>query len=388
MSPSPTGEPELPADLLLPRYGSSTLADLLPSIGAHLGVPGCEYDNLSLPSAQRYVLLLVDGLGDALLRRSLQHTEYFAEVYGDATALTSGVPSTTATSITCLGTGLPPGRHGMAGYSFRCPGTHRAMNALTWEGGPQDVAGFQPRPTMLQRMADAGVAVTSTGPAHFENSGLTTSALRGADFVGHPEAQVEARVHTVVESSRRGDHSLVYVYERQLDHTGHGKGVASPQWLQALAGADRLAGRLREALDDDVCLLVTGDHGMVDVPAERHVVVEDHPRMLRAVDLLAGEGRMRQLWTASPDKVADTWQDELQERAVVRTREQAVAEGWFGPLDPALAGRFGDVLVAMRQDWAVMTRALPGEMELVGQHGSLTPAELQVPLLVDHPASW
>lgn len=388
MSTSPMGEAALPADMVLPRYGSSTLADLLPSVGAHLGVPGCEEDRLSLPSARRYVVLLVDGLGEALLRRSLQHTEYFAEVYGDATTITSGVPSTTATSITCLGAGLPPGQHGMAGYSFRCPGTGRAMNALSWEGGPAELAGFQPHPTMLQRMAAAGIAVTSTGPAHFEDSGLTVSALRGADFVGHPEAQVEARVRTVAEASRRGEQSLVYVYERQLDHTGHGKGVASPQWLQALAATDRLAGRLREELDEGVCLLVTGDHGMVDVPPERQVVVEDHPRMLRGVDLLAGEGRLRQLWTGAPEKVAATWQAELAERALVRTREEAVAEGWFGVMDPALAPRFGDVLVAMRQDWAVMTRALPREMELVGQHGSLTPAELQVPLLVDHPASW
>jgi hypothetical protein len=41
------------------------------------------------------------------------------------------------------------------------------------------------------------------------------------------------------------------------------------------------------------------------------------------------------------------------------------------------------VLVAMRTDWAVMTRQFPRELSLVGMHGSLTAAEMTVPLFVD-----
>lgn len=383
----------LPDDFVRPRYGRSTLSDLLPAIGAHLGVPGCLDEPLGLPSASRYVVLLVDGLGQHLLQASLQHTEYFAEVFGDAIALTSGVPSTTATSLTCLGTGLVPGEHGMAGYSFLDPTGDHAMNALTWEGGPEDPVAFQPRDTMFQRAVDAGVSVTSIGPARFEASGLTRAALRGPVFHGCDEAQREERIRLAVGASRRGERSLVYVYERTLDHTGHGHGVASQAWLDTLTTVDSFAGALRQALDDDVCLLITGDHGMIDVPAQRHILVEDHPALLRGVELFAGEGRLRQLWVSNaegtgPEKVARRWATELGERAVVITREEAFADGWFGPVDASLRNRFGDVLVALRQDWAVMSRALERELTLVGQHGSLTAHEMMVPLLVDHPASW
>ncbi|MEL4506233.1 nucleotide pyrophosphatase/phosphodiesterase family protein [Luteococcus sp. H138] len=383
----------LPDDFVLPRYGRSTLSDLLPAIGAHLGVPGCLDEPLGLPSAQRYVLLLVDGLGHHLLQASLRHTEYFAEVFGDAITLTSGVPSTTATSLTCLGTGLTPGEHGMAGYAFLDPTGSHAMNALTWEGGPDDPVAFQPKDTMFERAAAAGVAVGTVAPARFEGSGLTCAALRGPDFRGCDEAQADERIRLTVEASRRGERSLVYVYERSLDHTGHGQGVASQAWLDTLTSVDDFAGRLRDALDDDVCLLVTGDHGMIDVPAERHILVEDHPSLLRGVELLAGEGRLRQLWVANAEdggsqKVARRWATELGERAVVATRDEAIGDGWFGPVDASLRGRFGDVLVAMREDWAVMSRALERELSLVGQHGSLTAREMTVPLLVDHPASW
>ncbi|MEL4357509.1 MULTISPECIES: alkaline phosphatase family protein [unclassified Luteococcus] len=380
----------LPPDFVLPGYGHSTLSDLLPAVGAHLGVPGCQSDPLGLPAASRYVLLLVDGLGHHLLQACLRHTDYFAEVFGDAVRLTSGVPSTTATSLTCLGTGLRPGEHGMAGYSFLDPSGRHAMNALTWEGGPADPVAFQPRDTMFQRAAAAGAAVASIAPVRFEETGLTRAALRGPGFHGCEESDHAERIRQTVAASRRAERSLVYVYERSLDHTGHGKGVASQAWLDTLASVDGFARQLREALDDDVCLLITGDHGMIDVPTERQLLVEDHPALLRGVQLLAGEGRLRQLWTEPGAQlaVARRWATELGERAVVLTRQEAVEAGWFGPLDPALEKRFGDVLVAMRQDWAVMSRALERELSLVGQHGSLTADEMVVPLLVDHPASW
>lgn len=379
---------KLPEDFVLPAYGQSTLSDLLPSIGAHLGVDGCRDDRLGLPSAKRYVVLLVDGLGHQLLGRSVRHLGWSSEVYGDALTLTAGIPSTTATSLTCLGTGCTPGEHGMAGYSFLAPGEKHAMNALTWEGGPSEPEVFQSIPTMFERAAATRVQVTSIGPGRFEESGMTRAALRGAEFVTVDEADNAARITATVEASRRGEASLVYVYERHLDHTGHGKGVASQAWLDTLIHIDEFAGSLREALDDEVCLLVTGDHGMIDVPTERHIIVEDHPILLKGVELFAGEGRFRQLWATSPEKVASRWRSELGERALVVTGDEAVAAGWFGDMSSRVRPRFGDVLVAMRDDWAVMSRALERELGLVGQHGSLTRAEMLVPLLIDHPESW
>ena len=371
-------------DWVLPRYGRDTLADLLGSVAAHLGVPGHTWPAVDLPSARRYVVLLVDGLGHQLLARHLGDVDHLSELFGTAQRLTAGVPSTTATSLTCLGTGCAPGRHGVAGYAFRSPESGGVMNALTWEGGPEDVAGFQPVETVFEQAAAAGVAVTSVAPARFEASGLTRAALRGPDFVAMlDESDLALRIMETVRASRRGERSLVYVYERALDHAGHGKGVGSDRWLEVLRRVDLFTKLLREELDDDVVLLVTGDHGMVDIAQERMIMVEDEPGLLSGVDLFAGEGRLRQLYTSRADQVTRRWRSRLGERAWVVSREEAVDAGWFGPLDERVADRFGDVLVAMRTDWAVMTRALPRELTLVGQHGSLTEAEMAVPLLVD-----
>jgi hypothetical protein len=177
---------------------------------------------------------------------------------------------------------------------------------------------------------------------------------------------------------------MVYAYERELDHTGHAKGSGSTAWLDQLTRVDAMLARLHEALPSDVVLLVTGDHGMVDVPADRRLVIEDEPELAAGVDLVAGEARFRQLYVDrdTPAAVARRWRDRLDGRAWVRTRDEAIDEGWFGPVSDDVRERYGDVVAAPTGDWAFMTRTYPQEMELVGMHASMTPAEMTVPLVV------
>lgn len=371
--------------LVVPAYGESTLVDVMPSIGAHLRVPGCPSDPLGLPASERYVVLLVDGLGWNLVRRSVRDTPYLSSLLGEAKPITSGVPSTTVTSLTSLGTGLPPGQHGMVGYTSRVPSTGEILNALTWESDLVARA-FQPKPTFFERAAEAGVSVSSVGLDRFARTGLTEAGLRGADFVSFESEKAEdVRIELIVQAAQRGDRSIVYAYERELDHCGHVEGSASATWLRHLVRIDAMCERLRDALADGVRLIITGDHGMIDIDDQHHVIAEDYPDLMAGVSALAGEGRFRQLYVDhdNPVKIAARWADWLGERAWVRTRDEAIGEGWFGPVDDDLRERYGHVLVAMRTGWALMTRQFPREMSLIGMHGSLTPAEMLVPLFWD-----
>jgi predicted AlkP superfamily pyrophosphatase or phosphodiesterase len=370
--------------MIRPAYNRSTLADLLPSIGFRLQVPGCA-DILELPDADRYVVVLVDGLGWHLLRRAVRSANYLTGLLSDARPITSGVPSTTATSLSCLGTGLTPGEHGLVGYTSRVPGTERVLNALYWDAPilPED---YQPRQTAFERLAAAGVAVSSVSPAHFATSGLTAAAQRGAEFVGFTSKMDDhERVELISRAAQRGERSLVYAYERDLDHAGHAFGCESGEWLDVLTVIDRRLRLLRDALPDDVKMIITGDHGMLDIAKDRRITAEDVPELMIGVDAVAGEGRFRQLYVDrdNPHLVAARWADLLGDRAWVRTRDDAIADGWFGTVDQRVIERYGHVLVAMRDDWAIMTTSQPRENGLVGMHGSLTPAEMTVPLLFD-----
>jgi hypothetical protein len=376
-------------DLPTIRYGDGALADVLPSVLACLGVPG-ERNRLRLPDGPRVVLLLVDGLGWELLRRHPDAAPFLTSLAGRP--LTAGFPSTTVTSLTSLGTGLPPGEHGLTGYSSWLDEIGDAINWLAWRpvGGGEDLRHrlppeqTQPQPTALERAADAGIIVTTATAAHFEGSGLTRAALRGGRFAG--SVTWGDTLALTLDASQRGNRSLVYCYVSELDLIGHVRGAESDAWLQQLSLVDRFAEHLAEQLPRDAVLVVTADHGMVTVAEEDRVDVDHSGLLLDGVVGLAGEPRARYVHSR-PGAAADvlaTWRAELGDRMWIGTRDDAIAAGLFGPVvSTAARQRIGDVVaIALAPDIAVVRRSAESMLSgLPGQHGALTDDELLVPLL-------
>ena len=204
-----------------------------------------------------YVLLLVDGLGRHQLGR-------YAGALTWGRRITRG--SQRPPPITSLGTGLPPGRHGIAGYSFWYPPERRVLTTLRWPSGLSGLD-VQPQLTYLERLEGAGVRTSTVAPAHFAGTGLTTAALRGPSFRPVTDETDHARrLDLVTQAVASAERTLTYCYERRLDHAGHSHGVGSPQWLAELARRPP-AGVLHRPCRRRR-LVVTGDHGMVDVPAD------------------------------------------------------------------------------------------------------------------------
>jgi len=178
----------------------------------------------------------------------------------------------------------------------------------------------------------------------------------------------------------------VYAYHPDLDRTGHVRGVASDAWRLELAHVDRLAAQLAEGLPGDAALVVTGDHGMVDLRPEQRIDLADRPELAAGVRLLAGEARARHVHTqrgAAAD-VLDAWRALLGQDMWVVPREEAVAAGWFGPsVTDQVRPRIGDVVAAASGPVGVVQREVdPTQALLTGHHGSMTPAEQLVPLLL------
>jgi hypothetical protein len=366
-------------DFVEPAYGSRSLADVLPSVGSALGVVGPN--PLELPGGSAYVVFLIDGLGSELLARHAHAAPYLSSLLTERSTGTVGVPSTTATSLTSLGTGLPPGTHGVVGFTSRVPGSDRLLNALFWDKDVDPVQ-WQPHPTAFMTLAAAGVSVTTVNKREFRASGLTLAAQRGGEYVGAD--RVGERIAAAVTASASTP-AVTYLYDGDLDWTGHRYGVASAPWLQQLASIDAEAEQLREALPSSVRLVVVADHGMVDSPADQRLDVDEHPELTDGVALLGGEARFRHLYCRSGavEDVAAAWRSVLGERAEVLTRDEAVSRGWFGVVAPSVRPRLGDVMVAARDDFSVMsTSSFPYETQLVGLHGSLTAAEMLIPVLV------
>ena len=360
-----------------PAYGVRSLCEVLPGVARALGSPLEDSPaGLQLPPAPSYVVFLVDGMGAELLRQYSHAAPYLSELLTHCPDGTAGVPSTT------LGTGLPPGGHGLVGFTARIPGTDRLLNHLQWDKRV-DPLEWQPEPTVFSRLASAGVEVTSVNKREFSGSGLTVASQRGAAYVGAD--RVGERIAAAVKAAGRTP-SLTYVYDSDLDWTGHKFGVSSTQWLQQLSMVDAQAEHLREALPAHCRLVVVADHGMVDCLEERRIDVDEHLELRDGVALIGGEARFRHLYCSAgavPD-VVSTWRAVMGQRAQVLTRAEAVAAGWFGEVRPDVLPRLGDVVVACTDDFGIFSSAdFPYEQTLVGLHGSLTEAEMRIPILVD-----
>ncbi len=242
---------------------------------------------------------------------------------------------------------------------------------------------MQPLATAFQRAERAGVAATVVSAPAFQTSGLTRAALRGAHY---QRAFTAADTATLVAEAARARRGLIYCYIADLDLIGHVHGCQSEAWRVQLELIDAGARLLADRLPGYARLLVTADHGMLDVPESAKVDYDAEPVLREGVELLAGEARVRYLHVA-PGEVAAVrarWQDRLGDRAAVVARDEAIARGWFGPVvSDAARHRIGDLIALSVSDTAVVRRkAESRNASLVGQHGALTDAELLVPLLI------
>lgn len=390
--------PSTPApDPRLPAYGSETLAELLPSVLAL--VDEDQRDPLGLRAsvgpAPRVCVLLADGLGCEIVEHHRDVAPTLASMRSErgSRRISSCFPSTTATSLVSLGTGTAPGRHGFIGYTawmreigavvnlirFNRYGEAKA-NTLVRELVPEQV---QPVPTVFERAHAAGITTTSVSDRRFASSGLTRAALRGPHYVGWetpdeiPSLAAKALAAT--------DRTVVFAYDPRFDHAAHGGGIDSAAAVAALAQVNGVAARLLDSLPHGSVLVVTGDHGMVDVTAGR-VDIDDDDDLSAGVRALGGEPRVRHVYAregAAGDVLA-AWTARLGNVAWIRTGAEAVAAGWFGPhVGPEARGRIGDVIAAYHSEGGVFCRRIdPRQTALVGHHGSFTDAEMAVPLLL------
>lgn len=362
----------------------NSLADVLPSVFAMLGAPGDDQLGLAerIGAPRRIVVLLVDGLGYHLLPAAARESALLADAVagrlGSLTELHSGLPSTTPVSLASLATGVAAGEHGIVGFTVRVPDTDRVLTHIRWRDDPP-VSTWAPMPTLFTRAAAAGVSSAAVLPAEFAGTGLTRAVYGGARFV--PRSRKDDPVAALVSAEA----DVVLGYTSAVDTAMHLHGLTSPQWGVAVAGAGRLIERLRAALPSDTALLVTADHGGLDVPPSNRLDLADNVDLRTGVRIVAGEPRFRYLHTidgAAAD-VHAAWTEVLAHRADVLTRDELIDTRLLGPVRAEFAPRIGDVVAICREDFALFAREHePKEVSaLIGLHGARTDVETAVPLL-------
>ncbi len=369
----------------IPDYGGVELGAVLPAslaaIGAAHVVRGrdaeADRQRLGIPDARHVCTVIVDGLGRRQLDARKGHARFLSGL-GGLTA-TAGYPTTTAASLALFGTGQTSGQTGMTGYTVRNPRTGKLANLISWDGA-EPAEDWQRQPSLLEQASLSGVHVTTLGKARFAGSGLTHAVLRGGQFVG--AERLADRIDVALGSMRTP--GVSYMYWGELDAAGHAYGWQSDEWVSALEDADRELARLARSMPKGTILVITADHGMVDVTGAPRWDVGEVPELADGVTFVAGEPRALHLYADEPEAVVERWRTTLGKHAVVATREDAVAAGIFGEVALEVSERIGDVIVAMTGRSTVVDSRIqsPASMGLIGVHGSLTPDEIYIPVLL------
>jgi predicted AlkP superfamily pyrophosphatase or phosphodiesterase len=358
-------------ELVLPEYEGGCISNVVPALLEWPERP--SWMPATVGNAGQVVLLVLDGLGWDQLQERRHLAPVLAGLEGGR--ITTVAPSTTAAALTSIATGLPPGEHGVIGYRVRLE--HDVVNMLRWSMDRGDA-----RTTHLPNDVQPNVAFCGHRPpvvtkAEFVSTGFTAAHLAGVRFVGYRMAS--SMVTEVVDLVRAGE-PFVYAYYEGIDKVAHEYGLG--RFYDAeLSAADRLVAWLLDALPAGTTLVVTADHGQLETGDN---IVEPHPAVLANTSVQTGEGRFR-WFHARPGRSAallEAAQEHHGSQAWVRTRDDVVKDGWFGPhVTPEALGRMGDVALAARGTLAFHDPADSGPFNLVGRHGSLTSAEMWVPLL-------
>lgn len=375
------------------------------------------------------VMVLVDGLGWQMLRECAGHTPNLRRLLADSDYLHTCAPSTTAAALTTLATGVYPGAHAMVGYAVRDPLLRGHLGAghvpkagdvfdlITFKNSSHDPLAWQSVPTLIERAnakAKAGygspLGAVSIGRSKFAGSGLSLAAWRGFKHIGVDA--LDQRPYQAYRAIKEGA-KLVYLYVGELDHAGHNHGWHSDKWLQALEALDAMVGQLFRRLPAGTRIVLTADHGMVDTDRHHRIDLAKEKELAKDVVAVAGESRFLQLYV--PDDVASApaagshglgvagtqtgidvvensghkelangvakrWAEFLGDRAIWVGTDPAPL---MGSLSPGARAAVGDVLVALNDNWTVVDSRVQSfhATQLIGVHGSLTPVELEVPLI-------
>lgn len=359
---------------LIPDYDGGCISGLVPAlIEPSDGVPPAWLPAAAV-EADQVVLLVLDGLGWEQLQARRPLAPTLCDLAGGP--IDSVTPTTTATALTSIATGLPPGDHGVVGY--RVAVDSEVLNILRWST-PRGDARRSIDPERFQpHSAFCGQRPAVVTKAEFASSGFSGAHLSQVRFNGY---RVPSTLVTEIRRLLAAGEPFLYAYYDGVDKVSHEYGLGE-HYDAELSAADRLVADVLSVLPPGAALVVTADHGQVDV-GDR--IVHLHPDLGEHIAMQSGEGRFRWLH-ARPGRVAALHEAAAAHHggdAWVVTRDETIEDGWWGPrvTDDARA-RLGDVALVAREPVSFHDDADTGPFVLVGRHGSMTPAEVLVPCLV------
>ena len=352
------------------------------NLSAFLALQG-KQNPLGLPSRKSYAVILIDGLGVQNIKSAGAHASFLNNKLSSSKTLFAGFPTTTATSLASLATGKGNGTHGFLGYRIFDRKLGKAINLLNDLGEQLPPRDYQDLETISEIASGLGINVVTVGPAEYAGSGFTEATMPASKYLAAKTIEERFEI-TSRELANPG--SLIYLYVPELDQLAHRFGVDSNNWLETLEELDSVVSKFFTAIPKAAGAILTADHGVIDVPKSNQIFLDEFAS-LKDILMIGGDPRAGYLYLEAGIDLISKRREiaaELAGLVDVVTVAELVESGWFEPLSKAALRISPDLVLLPKSERVVYHRdfAKQKSLEMIGQHGGMTKAEWEVPLLV------
>lgn len=404
------------SEFVYPRYGERSLAEVVPTILDVFGIPMAraalpeEFYRYEAEGCNKVVMFFVDGLGyDQVVR--YQNLPLFDILHKKARVnpITTVFPSTTASAITTIHTGLTPQEHGLPEWNVYFEEIDMVIQTLPFKAAGQKRAdelldmGLDPKilysgPTVYEKLKAKGVksfVFTHRNIAHSAYSGVSQ---RGSEIIPYTRGS-DLMVKLRRKLMETAGPAYFYIYWDAVDHSEHDFGPHSEEHESELSVfshlvASEFLGKLGEETAKDVLFLLTADHGQMNVREdkliylEEHLALEDLLRRRPNTEPIPPTGCPRDVFLfIEPTKLRtalELLKARLEGKAEVILTEDAVKRGLFGTGKPTkkFLKRIGDILLLPYSGYNLWNNGFKkAPSEFPGIHGGLSEEEMVIPFV-------
>lgn len=340
-----------------------------------------EKNSLNLPAKRSVCVILVDGLGSHNLKNAGAHAGFLNSQSIEAAMC--WFPATTSTSISSFATASNPWENGFLGYQVFDRPSGNPMNLLSGWTDFEAGSSFQEQETISEKAVANQIEFHTVAPEAYETSGFTGATMREGAF--HGEDEIENRFSLAASLLRNSTAKVVYLYIPELDQLAHSRGVLSTAWLNKLEDLDSLVSSFTSKLPKNVGVLLTADHGVVDIEKEDHVFVDEIIPSAE-FDFVGGDTRALYLYFKSGvdiQRMREMLVTSLADSCYIATPNEVIDAGYWKPLSQKSLVLAPDLLVLARRRVALYHRgfAKKKSLEMVGHHGSISSEELSIPII-------
>ena len=345
-------------------------------------------------SSEHLVFILADGFGMNFLET--MDSDAFAPRHL-AGELRTVFPSTTATTLTTLATGGWPVKHAVLGWFLYLPEVDAVTTILPFirrsdgtsltELGVTPERAFPLRPVMslIQRKS------LSLFPDDIAGSVYSTYCIAGTPGRGYRDLKC-AVDEVITRLDKASEPTITYMYWPKIDGVCHELGTGQSETTSAIRELDRELQRLSFNVPRATRIVVTADHGLLDVNESQTLWIEPGDAIASCLSR-EPSGDSRVVYFSLKDGQEARFRVEFARRCdgrfVLLTTGEALGLGLFGPGTPSsqTRERLGDLVAVslgadvMRFRYPRPNAAQPPKIH-VSNHSGLTPDEMRIPLIL------